>query len=133
VSVLSIPADADRTERRDVWLLRVVVVLAAVALPLAVGVHAQGWDAPGAAWAPGVAVLAPVAAPGGGRGAVCDTDAHCAALAAREDQRAGRVPRPAFGPAADGGTAVSCPDGWEVTGSSVFDSRCVPSTDLIDA
>lgn len=129
MSVLSIPADADRTERRDVWLLRVVVALAAVALPLAVGVHAQGWDAPVAVSAPRAAVLAPVTASGDGRGALCDTDAHCAALAARQDAAAGRVPAVAHGPAG----AVSCPDGWEVDGSSVLDSRCVPSTDLIAA
>lgn len=77
------------------------------------------------------ATLAPLTAPGDGQGALCDTDAHCAALTARQEAAAGRVPTPVLRPASDGGTGYGCPEGWEVTGWAGA-PRCVPSSDVID-
>lgn len=133
-------ARADTDQSR---LLRLVGVLAAVLLSLALVTSVTGWQPGTAPAAVAVAPVSPVGhspgsmAPVGpvaeddGRGALCDTDAHCAELEARTDYAAGRVPPVTFGPAEDGGTAVSCPDGWDVDGSSVLDAHCVPSAPLI--
>lgn len=124
-------AERDRSDRDEARLFRAVAILAPLVLALLLVALWAGWVEQYNAAASGAPTVAVAAATG--PMASCGGDAECAAWQARQDRAAGRVPAVAYGPSPDGGVAVSCPDGWEVTGSSVLDSRCVPSSILLDA